>query len=133
MAPSVLPQFESLYDPARVVNASPVTVIANTPTDKYNSAAAEKKFAVSTARKVYSVIVTNISGADAFLQVFDAAAVPADTAVPMVSIPVANGLVQFYDVPTGIPLVNGLAACLSSTQSTKTLAGNGLFLAAYSL
>ena len=133
MAPSVLPQFESLFDPVRVENASPVTVIANAPTDKYKSTAAEASFVKATARKVYSVSVTNVSGADAFLQVFDSATVPADTAVPMVSVPVANGQVQFYDVPAGLPLSNGLAARLSSTQSTKTLAGNGLFVAAYSL
>jgi len=133
MAPSVLPQFECASDPIRVVNASPVVVVANAPTDKYNSPAAEASFVRALARKSYSVSVTNVSGADAFLQVFDSATVPADTAVPMVSVPVANGTVQFYDTPTGIPLVNGLAVCLSSTQATKTLAGNGIFVAACSL
>lgn len=125
----MLPQFPP-PDEVRVTNPGDFKENLK-PKLKYASSALEAGAAVADARRVYSVTVSN-TGAALFLQLFDAAALPADGAVPLVSVPVSAASVQFYDVAKGLPLTTGLAFCLSSTQATKTVAGSvGLFVAAY--
>ena len=130
MAPSVLPQF---VDPRAPQSVSVVNMPAPAAaTRKYVSAVAESGGVLTVVRRSYSVTVTNTSGADAFLQLFGSATLPADGAIPAVSIPVAAGQVQFYDIPSGIPWAVGLAFCLSSTLATKTISGAGIFMVVYS-
>jgi len=129
--PTGLPQFPpapSVYLPEAVrVDSSQF------PTLKSNSTTLEASRTIASVARLFSASVTN-TGADGFLQIFDSATLPADTAVPFASIPVLSGQVQFYDVALGLPMTAGISCCLSSTQATKTIMGSvGLFVIAYKL
>lgn len=71
-----------------------------------------------------TLVATN-TGADGYAQVFDAAALPADTAVPVLSFKVKAGETMVFDVP--MVLANGLVVGASSTAGTLTAAGTMLF------
>lgn len=82
---------------------------------------------------VYTVRGYNTSGGALFLQLFDAAALPVDTTVPLAVVPIAaNSAASFDFGALGLPFTNGLVVALSSTDDTLTISGaNGLFLATY--
>jgi hypothetical protein len=62
------------------------------------------------------------TGAAAFVQLFDSATLPADTAVPTVVIPVAANAAFLLDYGVfGRKFANGIAMCTSSTAATKTI------------
>lgn len=89
---------------------------------------------VSTKRGVlFAVRYTNTNVAIRYLQVFDAAAVPADAAVPLISVPVAAG--AYFDLTFGVhgrPFAVGCVVCHSSTAAAKTIGGaDGLFDASF--
>lgn len=79
------------------------------------------------------VSMLNTNAALRYLQLFDSATVPADTAVPVLSIPVAIG--GFVQVDMGVYgkfFPSGIAACTSSTPGTKTIgAADALIEATY--
>lgn len=64
----------------------------------------------------------NTNAAARWMQVFDAAAVPADAAVPILSIPVAAGALATLDLGVHGKLFKaGIVICTSSTAATKTI------------
>ncbi len=76
----------------------------------------------TTASTLISLVGYNSKASAQFIQVHDSATLPADTAVPIYTITVAATSNFSLDVPiTGIPLVNGITVCNSSTGPTKTI------------
>ncbi len=129
----MLPQFPPANE-VHVTNPGDFKEPANErPQLKSNSTAAEEARLVAGALRLFSVTVTNTGAVNQYLQIFDAAVAPADGSVPLVSVPVSAGQVQFYDVAKGLPMIDGIYACVSTTQGTKTLgASDSLFVIAYS-
>lgn len=71
---------------------------------------------------LYGISILNTNAAARWLQLFNASALPADTAVPVMSIPVEAG--GFVNVDFGVygkGFPNGLCWCTSSTAATKTI------------
>lgn len=55
------------------------------------------------------------------IQIFDLAAVPADTTFTPLSLPVAANQWFSFTFGDGIPMANGIVVCNSTTANTKTL------------
>jgi len=92
-----------------------------------------RNVSLPTARRVFSVVMTNPSATDYYLQIFDSAANPGNGAVPIAAVACAAGDVAYFDVAGGYPLTNGLFAANSTTQGTLTAGGaDCLFAIAYS-
>jgi hypothetical protein len=69
---------------------------------------------------LYTVFVTN-TGPDQYLQFFDAVALPANGAKPLICIQMIGGYAGVLDVPVGRPFSTGIVVCNSTTQATKTI------------
>lgn len=77
---------------------------------------------------VYGFTVYSTKGSAQYLNVFNAAALPADTAVPLWSWPLgANSGVGFGWQPNGRHFDAGLVLCNSSTDATKTIGSADCF------
>jgi len=77
---------------------------------------------------VFGWNVTNGNAAARWLQFFDSATVPADTAVPLFSIPLAIGGSSNISLIRPRVFLKGIVVCNSSTAATKTLgAADSLF------
>lgn len=83
--------------------------------------------------KLYGLSVTNTNAAARFFQVFDAATLPADTAVPVISFSVAAAQAGgLYFGSVGRAFEQGIVVCNSTTQGTKTIgSADSLFDAQY--
>jgi hypothetical protein len=64
---------------------------------------------------------TNTNAAARYLQFFDAVTVPADTAVPLISILVAIGASDVRSLIRPRVFLKGIVVCNSSTGATKTV------------
>lgn len=99
------------------------------PCSPVRSAALAASYVASeTACVVRRTTVTNTSGGTLYLHVFDAIALPADTAVPLTSpITVAAGTNNGNDWrPEGVKFTNGCVLALSSTLDTLTIVGSSV-------
>lgn len=77
---------------------------------------------------VYGFTVYNTKASAQFGNVFDQATLPADTAVPLFSFPLAaNNLAAFSWAPQGREFLSGLVLCNSSTDATKTIGAADCF------
>ena len=77
---------------------------------------------------VYGFTVYSTKASAQFLNVFNASALPADTAVPLFSWPLAaNNGVGFSWAPNGRRFHAGLVLCNSSTDATKTIGSADCF------
>jgi hypothetical protein len=77
---------------------------------------------------VYGFTVYSTKGSAQYVNVFDANTIPADTAVPLLSWPVAaNNGVGFAFSPRGRQFQTGLVLCNSSTDATKTIGSADCF------
>lgn len=86
----------------------------------------------SSPGTLFTITAFNTSGSDRYLQLFDAASVPADTTVPLISLLIPSATTGAYDFGfKGLPFATGIVAVTSSAAATKTLAGSALFLASY--
>ena len=76
----------------------------------------------TTQGKLYGLTVTSTNANAQFIQVFDAASLPADTSVPLFTLNVAaNSPVGLYYGSVGRAFEQGIVICNSSTQGTKTI------------
>ena len=101
---------------------------------RHNSAGLAASLIVKDAKGwLIAVVFVNTNAAARFLQVFDSATLPADTAVPLISISVAAGATYVLSFPGfAAPMQNGIVLCNSSTAATKTIgAADSLFTALY--
>lgn len=98
--------------------------------NKYCSAALEASHVVKANKGVlYGLAAYNGNGAARFIQLFDSATLPADTAVPLFTFQVAAGATLPLTFPgIGIQFFAGLVVCNSSTGGAKTIgAADSLF------
>ena len=105
------------------VSIPPTSTSSNAPTNSTQAALATSKVIKASAGTLFGISGYN-SGAAQFIQLHDAAALPADTAVPVVNIAVAatsNFSIDFGLY--GMAFANGIVACNSSTAATKTIGG----------
>jgi hypothetical protein len=94
-----------------------------------SSAAAAASLVAKTAPGLALFVTGYNSKASAqFIQLHDAAALPADTAVPIAVITVpASSNFQLPLPATGLDCVNGVVVCNSSTLATKTIGSADCF------
>lgn len=88
----------------------------------FNATALRSSIVVPGKIVVYGFTVYNTKASAQYVNVFDASTLPADTAVPLFSWPVAaNNGVGFAFSPRGRQFQTGLVLCNSSTDATKTI------------
>lgn len=106
-------------------------VVPISGTTVFTTAVAASKILKSSAGTLISLTVSNAKASAQFVQIFDSATLPADATVPMASYKVPAGDARSFDVPiTGMAFANGIVACNSSTQATKTIgSADCIFLA----
>ena len=93
----------------------------NLPMNRTSPALANALIVKPAQGVLYGLTVTNTKAAAQFVLIFDAAAVPADTAVPLIAKAVpASDAVGFSWFP-GRTFEEGIVVCNSSTQATKTI------------
>ena len=114
------------------VSIPPTSTSSNAPTNSTQAALATSKVIKAAAGTLYGLSGYN-SGAAQFIQLHDASALPADSAVPVVNIAVAatsNFSIDFGIY--GMSFATGIVACNSSTAATKTIgAADCQFFARY--
>ena len=90
----------------------------------YNTGAAAASGVVkATPGTVYSVVVSNANAAARFIQFYNTTSVPADTAVPFLTIQVPAISSKEVELgPYGISFSTGICWATSTTQHTKTIA-----------
>ncbi len=77
---------------------------------------------------VYGWTVYSTKGSAQYINVFDANTVPADTAVPLFSLPIAaNNVSGAAFTPRGRQFQTGLVLCNSSTDAAKTIGSADCF------
>lgn len=71
--------------------------------------------------RLFAIDGYNGSASDQYIQVFDAAALPANGTVPKMVMPVPAGSYFTFYWPMGKPFTTGIVICNSSTAATKTI------------
>lgn len=78
--------------------------------------------------RCFDIVGFNNSASDQYIQVHDAAALPADSAVPLVTLLAPAGYQFAVSWTAGRLFANGICVCNSSTAATKTIgSANCLF------
>lgn len=103
------------------------------PRNKTSPALAASLVVKPNQGKLYGFSVSNTKASAQFYQLFDAASVPADNAIPIISFSVASGQsAGVYFGSTGRAFEQGIVLCNSSTQGSKTIgSADSLFDAQY--
>lgn len=103
-----------------------------TATSVESSALAASLVIKTTPGKLFSLIVTNTKSSDQYIQLHDAAALPADAVVPGVPflIPANSTVCLDYSDNGGRYFYNGIVVCNSSTVATKTIGSADCFFCA---
>ena len=87
-----------------------------------NSSAAEDSLvATDGPARLYAAVMYNDAATDVYFQVFDAASLPADTTVPVLTQKVTAGNTASYDFGDGVPFSTGIVVALSTTDTTLTV------------
>lgn len=124
-----------LEDAVDGLEASLTTLIAQgaVPSLAVSSAAEASHVVKATAGSLFTAGMFNNNGATRYLQGFQAAALPANGAVPVFSIPVATGATEFQLFgDLGLTFSTGIVLANSSTATTLTIGGaDALFTASY--
>lgn len=98
--------------------------VGTTPRDISHSnttAAAASLVVKASAGKVFSIRVHNDNASAQYIQVHDAASLPADTAVPEEVFVVDGDISEIFTFPQGKQFSTGIVVCNSSTAATKTI------------
>lgn len=92
------------------------------PRSATNPALAASFVAVEGQCRLIGITVSNTKAASQFFQLFDATSVPADTAVPLISVDIAaNTAKGVFFGESGRWMRQGVVLCNSSTQGSKTV------------
>lgn len=99
-----------------------VTPIATNGVVGYSSGASTYQGVMkATPGNLWSLNATNNGASTRWLQLFDAAAVQSNGAVPKVSIPIAAGVTNGPDLAGTFPFATGITWMISSTAATLTV------------
>lgn len=117
--------------------SSPTTIIVPNPQPSLApQRASTTAYAASLVAKAEKGVLFNVRGYNSaataqFIQIHDAASLPADAAVPVAILTVpatSNFSIDFADL--GLRCVNGIVVCNSSTGPTKTIGAADCFITA---
>lgn len=130
------PQQRSLVKVVALLRELVIGSTSGTATvSRANSSALESSRVVkASSGTLFTITSYNTSAGSRWLQFFDAAALPANGAVPLMTVEVPAGTTGSFDFGSkGLPFTSGLVAALSSTDDALTVAvaADGLFLATY--
>jgi hypothetical protein len=120
------------YDPS-----TPSGLIAflpeQTPLNSFSNGLEASHVVCAGECRLFGFTVSSTKGAGQFIQLFDARELPADGAVPIISIDIATVTAKGINFgPIGRWHFRGVVLCNSTTQGTKTLgAADCLFDAQY--
>jgi len=104
-------------------HAIPTTEEVNTASFAGSVALENSKVAKASAGVLFELHGYNTKGSAQYIQLHDAASLPADTAVPKVTVYApANSQFELKVSSFGIYFSNGIVVCNSSTAGTKTIA-----------
>lgn len=119
-----------ILGPSGLVDVSASHPVPVSPGDstRVNSTAYESSHVLkASAGKLVGLVGYN-SGPDQFIQIHDAAAVPADAEVPAITFKVGSGQNFSLDLPmSGVPFATGIVICNSSTGPTKQIGSADCF------
>lgn len=92
----------------------------------YASAALEASHVVTASKgRLHTCAAYNNNAAKRYLQCHDSARLPAEGAVPFLTVAVPPDATGSFDYGVfGYPVVNGLVVLFSTTAATKTISGN---------
>ena len=94
----------------------------NHPPDQKSESSALEASRVASTQKTWLHGVFGRNGAVAQeIQIFDAAALPANGTLTPLSLPVAANQWFAFTFGDGIPMANGVVVCNSTTANTKTI------------
>lgn len=111
----------TVYDLA-LPNPYPYGLPEELPRSVANPALAASIVAMVGEGRLLGFTVTNTKASAQFFQLFDAGALPADTAVPLLAVDIAASSAKGVDWGTdGRWMSRGIVICNSSTIATKTL------------
>lgn len=111
-----------------------VAEVTRTPWDQlapfnFNPAAAVASGVVKNKPgAVFGWTITNTNAATRWIQFFDAATLPADTAVPLITIQLTTGATSQVTLIRPRIYLTGIVVCNSSTSATKTIGAADSFL-----
>ena len=91
------------------------------PYNSFSTALANSRVIKTGDGILYGFTVTNTKASAQFVQVFDAATVPADGAVPIIAMSVPASTALGFNWLPGRTFFAGIVLCNSSTQGTKTI------------
>lgn len=92
------------------------------PLNRFTPALAASLLIKPSQGKLYGLSVSSTNGGSQFVQIFDAATLPADGVVPLISFSVsATSAGSIYFGSVGRAFEQGIVVCNSSTQATKTI------------
>jgi hypothetical protein len=103
-------------------NPYPWSIPEELPRNASTPALAASLVAFVGQGRLMGITVSNTKGSSQFIQVFDASSLPADAAVPIISIDIATVVAKAiaFD-PGGRWMSRGCIVCNSSTQGSKTI------------
>ena len=112
---------EQLYDPS-----TPPNVIGflpeQLPLNSFSTGLEASRVASAGECRLLGFTVSSTKGSGQFIQLFDATILPADGAVPIVSMDIATVTAKGINFgPIGRWHFRGIVICNSTTQATKTL------------
>lgn len=125
------PQAEDNTNNVIWVEQKPLAVSTNAPS--FSAGFAVTNLVVkASAGRLFKVVFTNGNAAVRYLQIFNAASLVADTAVPIISIPVPIGQTFTLDLTQfGHWFTTGIVICNSSTGATKTIGAADSYINAW--
>jgi hypothetical protein len=105
-----------------VPNPYPWSIPEELPRNASTPALAASLVAFVGQGRLMGITVSNTKASSQFIQVFDATTLPADAAVPIISIDIATVIAKGISFdPGGRWMTRGCVICNSSTQGSKTI------------
>jgi hypothetical protein len=112
---------EQQYDPSTPAGLSSF-LPKQTPLNSFSTGLEASRVASAGECRLFGFTVSSTRGSGQFIQIFDATILPADGAVPIISIDIATVTAKGVNFgPIGRWMFRGIVICNSTTQGTKTI------------